>query len=91
MSITYDLTAVGQPARGETRATEQLQTTGVRRSAAFSGVTGAALGTATGVVLGVGSAGLVPAVGAAVFIAMGVLFGAFNGGLIGLLSRLDGR
>jgi hypothetical protein len=91
MSITYDVTAVAQPARGTTRSAEPLKTTGARRGAAFSGVTGAVLGTATGVVLGVGSAGLVPAVGAAVFIAMGVLFGAFNGGLIGLLSRLDGR
>ena len=54
-------------------------------------MTGALAGTATGVILGVGAAGLVPGVDFGVLVAMGVLFGGFNGGLIGLMSRLDGR
>lgn len=58
---------------------------------ATPGVAGALTGTAAGVALGVGAAGFVPGVGLGVLIAMGVLFGGFNGGLVGLLSRMDGR
>jgi hypothetical protein len=61
------------------------------KSASFSGLTGALAGTAGGAALGAGAAGFVPGIGLGVLIASGVLFGAFNGGLVGLLSRLEGR
>lgn len=83
MSITYRRrVSVALPAaRG--------QATRPANSVASSGMTGALAGTATGVVLGIGAAGLVPGVDFGVLIAMGVLFGGFNGGLVGLMSRLD--
>lgn len=67
--------------------------TAVRRekSTALSGLTGALAGTAGGAALGARAAGFVPGIGLGVLIASGVLFGAFNGGLVGLLSRLEGR
>jgi hypothetical protein len=61
------------------------------KSTAASGLTGALAGTAGGAALAAGAAGFVPGVGLGVLIASGVLFGAFNGGLVGLLSRLEGR
>jgi hypothetical protein len=61
------------------------------RSAGVSGLKGALAGTAGGAALGVGAAGFVPGIGLGVLIASGVLFGAFNGGLFGLLSRLEGK
>ncbi len=74
-------------------ATAVSEPVGVRpaKSASFSGQTGALAGTAGGAALGAGAAGVVPGIGLEVLIASGVLLGAFNGGLFGLLSRLEGR
>jgi hypothetical protein len=74
-------------------AVSRSKRTAVRRakSASFSGLTGALAGTAGGAALGAGAAGFVPGIGLGVLLASGVLFGAFNGGLFGLLSRLEGR
>jgi hypothetical protein len=62
-----------------------------RSVVASRGVTGALAGSAAGVAAGVGAAGFVPGVDLAVLIAIGVLFGSFNGGLVGLMSRLEGK
>jgi hypothetical protein len=58
---------------------------------AARGMTGVAVGAATGIALGLGSTALVPSVALPLFIAMGVFFGALNGGLIGLITRRGRR
>jgi hypothetical protein len=59
--------------------------------AALSAVKGLLAGGSLGTIVGLGAAALVPGMAPAVLGAMGVFFGGFNGSLIGLLSRLEGR
>jgi hypothetical protein len=91
MSITYrSRVSIPLPTANTAVSTGQsiaARPTGV----ALSGTTGALAGTAGGVALGVGAAGFVPGIDLGVLIAMGLLFGAFNGGLVGILARLEGR
>jgi hypothetical protein len=92
MGATYRYrVSIALPTSGA--AVSHREPTAVRRatSTALSGVIGALAGTAGGAALGAGAAGFVPGVGLGVLIASGVLFGAFNGGLFGLLHRLEGR
>jgi hypothetical protein len=92
MSVTYRY-RVSVPLPASKTAVSTGQATAIRptSSLATSGMTGALAGTAGGVALGVGAAGFVPGIGLGVLIAMGMLFGAFNGGLFGFLTRLEGR
>jgi hypothetical protein len=62
-----------------------------RTSVATHGVTGALAGSAAGVAVGLGAVTLVPGIDGTVLAAMGALFGGFNGGLFGLIHRLDGK
>ena len=62
-----------------------------RTSVATHGVTGALAGSAAGVAVGLGAVTLVPGVDVAVLAAMGAIFGGFNGGLVALMRRLDGK
>ena len=58
---------------------------------AVSALKGLLAGGGLGTIVGLGAAALVPGVAPAVLGAMGVFFGGFNGSLIGLLSKLEGR
>ncbi|MEA2655099.1 MAG: hypothetical protein QOI23_464 [Chloroflexota bacterium] len=90
MSATYRYRvsiALPSPATAESEAAPLHP----MRSVGVSGLKGALAGTAGGAALGAGAAGFVPGIGLGVLIASGVLFGAFNGGLFGLLSRLEGK
>jgi hypothetical protein len=51
-------------------------------------VRGVVAGTAAGVAVAIGASTLVPGILLPVMIALGALFGAFNGGLLGLVTRL---
>ncbi len=62
-----------------------------REAVAAQPVKGALAGTAAGVALALGGSTLVPGVALPVMIAMGAFYGAFNGGLIGVVHRLQGR
>jgi len=62
-----------------------------RSSVATHSFTGALAGSAAGVAVGLGAATLAPGVDLGVLAAMGVLFGGFNGGLVALMRRMDGK
>jgi hypothetical protein len=51
-------------------------------------VRGVVAGTAAGVAVAIGASTLVPGILLPVMIALGAVFGAFNGGLLGLVTRL---
>jgi hypothetical protein len=89
MSTTYREMAVAPPRTAA--PARRIKSIAPRRGATVGGVTGGLLGGGAGVAVAVGSAALVPGVDVGVLLAMGMLFGGFNGGLVGLLSRLDGK
>lgn len=92
MSITYRYrVSVALPTSQAPVADGKATATGPAKGVAFSGLAGALAGTAGGAALGVGAAGPMPGVGLGVLIAGGLLFGAINGGLLGLMGRLEGR
>jgi hypothetical protein len=51
-------------------------------------VKGVVAGTAAGMATAIGASTLVPGIALPVMIAMGAILGAFNGGVIGLVTRL---
>jgi predicted ABC-type sugar transport system permease subunit len=54
-------------------------------------VTGGLAGGAAGVAIAFGGSALLPALGLPVLIAMGAFYGAFNGALLGFITRAQGR